>query len=216
MNPRNCRDTAEIFVADLVQRGALRPQLRQQRVGVPHQADHLVGALGQHPRRFGGVVEQTAELGVALVECLRKPRHPLHSVLQVRRGIGKGLRQGGQRPGQLVGVQPADRGGQVAKGVGQLVGRHRPLHRDGTLELAVAAGCDVEDLAAQQAFGFDRRLGAIAETNVLGDVELDQHARTRRVRCWTPCRPENRRPRRRCRSSARPRRRNRRRRFCPG
>ena len=90
--------------------------------------------------------------------------------------MGKGFRQGGQRSGQLVGVQAADRGGQVAKNVRQLVGRHRPIHRDGALELAFAAGYDVEDLAAEQAFGFDRRLGAVPEMDILRDLELHQHA----------------------------------------
>src|SRR5262249_3605254 len=73
---------------------------------------------------------------------------------------------------------PADRGGQVAKRVGQLVRRHRPLDRDGTPELAVAAGYDVEDLAAQETLGFDPHLGAVPETNFLVDVELDQHTRS--------------------------------------
>ena len=65
---------------DLIQRGTLRPQLRQQRIGVLHQADHLVGTLGQHSRRFGCVVEQLAEVGIAFVERLREPATPCTAV----------------------------------------------------------------------------------------------------------------------------------------
>ena len=97
MNPLSCCAAAETVSPDLVQRGALRPQLRQQRIGVLHQADHLVGALGQHSRRFGGVVEQLAQVGIAFVERLREPGHTLHRGPHLFRGVGEGLRQGGER-----------------------------------------------------------------------------------------------------------------------
>ncbi len=150
-----------------VERGdELRREALHGRIRARHQA------IGQGLR----VGEQVAQLRVAFVECLGEPGNPLHRVPQLWCGAGKSLRQGGQRVRQLVGVQPADRGGQVAEGVGQLVGRHRPLDRDGGGELAVPAGYDVEHLAAQQALGLYRRLGAIAQKDLPVDAERDEHA----------------------------------------
>ncbi|CLA44752.1 Uncharacterised protein [Mycobacterium tuberculosis] len=163
---------------DPVQGGALGAQLRQDHIRVAHQADDLVGAVGQHPGGFGRVGQQAAQLVVALIEGLGEPGHPVYGVAEVRRRIGKGLRQGGQRFGQPLGVQPADRGGQIAKGVGQLVGRRGPLDRDRRIESAVPAGGDVEELAAQQALGFDCHFGAVSESDVGVDLELHQHARS--------------------------------------
>ena len=102
-----------------VDRIALRQKLGQQRIGVDHQAGDLVAALGQHTGDLVGVGQQVAQLRVAGVEGVGEPGHPLQRDLQVGRGVLEGLRQCGQRRGQLGGVQTADGGGQVAQRVGR-------------------------------------------------------------------------------------------------
>ena len=57
----------------------------------------------------------------------------------------------------------------------------------GAGQLTVAARGDLEDLGAQQALGLDRRLGAVAEPDVVVDVERDQHPRPVELDARTPC-----------------------------
>ena len=85
-------------------------QLRQQRVGVGDQA-RRPGRCAR-PARWStllALASRLAQLRVALVERLGEPCHALDRDLQIRRGVGEGLRQHPQRVGQLIGVQPADR-----------------------------------------------------------------------------------------------------------
>ncbi len=100
------------------------------------QADHLVAALGQHGGDLVGVGQQVAQLRVALVERLREPGHTLDGDLQIRWGVGECLGQHRQRVGQLIGVQAADGGREIAQRVGQLIGRGGALDRDRAVQLA--------------------------------------------------------------------------------
>ena len=95
--------------------------------------------LASTPVALVALSSRSAQLGVALVECLREPRHPSHGDLQSGGVSAKVCDSVASESRQLVGVQPADRGGQVAQGVGQLVGRRRAVERNGSRQLAVTA-----------------------------------------------------------------------------
>ena len=165
--PEICFDTAVEVVHQRVDRIALRQKLGQQGIGVDDQAGDLVAALGQHTGDLVGVGQQVAQLRVAGVEGVGEPRHPLQRDLQIGWGVVEGVRQRGQRRGQLRGVQTADGGGQIAQRGRQVVGRRGPLERDGAGELAVSARRQLEHLGAQHGLGLDRRLGPVAQFDAL-------------------------------------------------
>ena len=160
-----------------IDRIALRQNLSQQGVGVDDQLGDLIAALAKHRGHLVGVGEQVAQLRIAGVEGVGEPRHPFEGDLQFGRGVFEGVRQRGERRGQLRGVQSADGRGQVAQRGRQVVGRLRSLEGDGAGELAVPARRDFEHLGAEHGFGLDRGLGAVTEFDAVANGEVHQHLR---------------------------------------
>ena len=164
-------------VHQCIDRSALRQNLSQQGVGVDDQLGDLIAALAQHRGDLVGIGKQVAQLCITRVEGVGEACHPFEGDPQLGRGVGEGVRQCGERRGQLRGVQGADRRGQIAQCGRQIIGRLGSLQGNGAGELTVASRRQFEHLGAEYGFGLDRGLGSVTEVDTIANGEVHQHLR---------------------------------------